>query len=52
MLGRVCMDSVEGTAGVVGKVGLADGGHSEYDTWQTLGTVSKAGMVAMLVVTA
>ncbi|TNN80747.1 hypothetical protein EYF80_008981 [Liparis tanakae] len=38
-LGRLCMDTVEGTAGVVGTVGLADGEHSEYDTWQTLGTV-------------
>lgn len=36
ILGRVCMETVEGTAGVVGTVGLADGGHSEYDTWQTL----------------
>ena len=48
MPGRVCMDTVEGTAG---RVGLADGGHSEYDPWQTLGTVSRAGTVAMLVVT-
>lgn len=35
-LGRVCMETIEGTAGVAGTVGLADGRHSEYDTWQTL----------------
>lgn len=51
-LGRVCTDTVEGTASVVGTVGLADGEHSEYDPWQTLCTVSMAGIIAMLVVTA
>lgn len=34
--GVVCMETQEGTTDVVGTVGLADGGHSEYDTWQTL----------------
>lgn len=35
-LGRACMETVEGTAGMVGTVGLTDGGHSKYDTWQIL----------------
>lgn len=35
-LGRVCVETTEGAAGVAGTVGLTDGRHSEYDTWQTL----------------
>lgn len=35
-LSRVRVETIVGTAGIVGTVGLADGGHSEYSTWQTL----------------
>lgn len=34
--GWACAGTMEGTAGVVGTVGLADGRHSEHEPWQTL----------------
>lgn len=33
---RARAEAAVGMAGVAGTLGLADGGHSEYDTWQTL----------------
>lgn len=36
VLSRVCYETPVDAAGVVGTVGLADGGHSEYSTWHTL----------------
>lgn len=36
MLDRVRMRPTESMTGVAGTVRLADGRHSEYDTWQTL----------------
>lgn len=35
-LSRLGMETAVDAAGLVGTVGLADGGHSKYPTWQTL----------------
>lgn len=35
-LGKVLVEAAVGAAGMAGTVGLADGRHSEDDTWQTL----------------